>query len=113
MARFRRDPALYGRARGDVMDAGLWRYSRHPNYFGEACVWWGLGLMAVAASAQPAAAAAALLSPLLMTGLLLKVSGVALLEQDLAQRRPAYRDYMRRTNAFVPGPPRTWKETPT
>ena len=48
-----------------------------------------------------------------MTGLLLKVSGVVLLEQDLAQRRPAYRDYMRRTNAFVPGPPRTWKETPT
>lgn len=106
MARFRRDPAHYGRSRGDVMDAGLWRYSRHPNYFGEACVWWGLGLMAVAASSQPVAAAAALLSPLLMTGLLLKVSGVALLEQDLAQRRPAYRDYMRRTPAFIPGLPR-------
>jgi steroid 5-alpha reductase family enzyme len=106
MARFRRDPAHYGRSRGDVMDAGLWRYSRHPNYFGEACVWWGQGLMAVAASSQPAAAAAALLSPLLMTGLLLKVSGVALLEQDLAQRRPAYRDYMRRTPAFFPGLPK-------
>ncbi len=111
MARFRRDPARYGKARGDVMDAGLWRYSRHPNYFGEACVWWGLGLVAVAASSGPVAAAAALLSPLLITGLLLKVSGVALLEADLAERRPAYRDYMRRTNAFVPGPTRAWKET--
>lgn len=118
MARFRRDPAHFGKARGDVMDAGLWRYSRHPNYFGEACVWWGLGLMAVgaalsAAPIDPLAAVAALLSPLLMTGLLLKVSGVALLESDLAERRPAYRDYMRRTNAFVPGPPRAWKETTT
>ena len=116
MARFRRDPAHYGKARGDVMDAGLWRYSRHPNYFGEACVWWGLGVMAVSAALtspgpDPLAAAAALLSPLLMTGLLLKVSGVALLEQDLTKRRPAYRDYIRRTPAFIPGPPKAWKET--
>lgn len=116
MARFRRDPARYGKARGDVMDAGLWRYSRHPNYFGEACVWWGMGLMAVSAALtsagpDPLAAAAALLSPLLMTGLLLKVSGVALLEQDLTERRPAYRDYIRRTPAFIPGPPKAWKET--
>jgi len=107
MARFRRDPAHYGRAPGDVMDAGLWRYSRHPNYFGEACVWWGLGGMGLAAvGPDPLAAAAALLSPLLMTGLLLKVSGVSLLEPDLAERRPGYRDYMRRTPAFIPGPPR-------
>lgn len=98
MARFRRDPAQ----RGQVMDRGLWAWSRHPNYFGEACVWWGLGLMALAAGA-----AWALVSPLLMTVLLLKVSGVSLLEQDIADRRPGYRDYVRRTRAFLPGPPRS------
>ena len=84
-----------------VLDRGLWRYSRHPNYFGEFCVWWGFGLAALAAGAWWA-----LVSPLLMTLLLLRVSGVALLETDLRERKPAYRDYMRRTNAFFPGPPR-------
>lgn len=86
---------------GRVMDRGLWRYSRHPNYFGECCVWWGLGLMALAAGGWWA-----LLSPLLMTVLLLKVSGVTLLEKDMHERRPGYRDYVARTNAFVPGPRR-------
>ena len=74
MSRFQADPAH----RGKVMDTGLWRYTRHPNYFGEACVWWGLALMALAGGGG--AAAWALVSPLLMTGLLLKVSGVSLLE---------------------------------
>lgn len=97
LARFKRDPANRGR----VMDRGLWRYSRHPNYFGEACVWWGFGLIAVAGGAWWA-----LVSPLLMTFLLLKVSGVALLERDIAERRPAYRDYIARTSAFIPWPPR-------
>lgn len=97
LARFKSDPAQ----RGGVMDRGLWRYSRHPNYFGECCVWWGLGLMALAAGAWWA-----LVSPLLMTLLLLKVSGVALLERDIGQRRPGYADYMVRTQAFVPGRPR-------
>lgn len=84
-----------------VMDRGLWRYSRHPNYFGEACVWWGLGLLGCAGmGGWP------LLSPLLMTFLLLRVSGVTLLERDIGERRPAYRDYIQRTNAFIPGPPR-------
>lgn len=100
LARFLRGP----RHKGAVLDRGLWAWSRHPNYFGEACVWWGLGLMAVAAGGI--GAAWSLVSPLLMTGLLLKVSGVALLEQDIAERRPAYRDYMARTNAFIPWPPR-------
>lgn len=97
MAGFRADPSR----RGQVMDRGLWRYSRHPNYFGECCVWWGVGLMAVAAGG-----AWALASPLLMTVLLLRVSGVTLLEADLRERRPAYRDYVERTSAFVPWPPR-------
>lgn len=88
-------------APGSVLEAGLWRYSRHPNYFGEFCVWWGFGLVAVAAGGWWA-----LLSPVLMTILLLKVSGVALLERDLSARKPAYAAYMRRTNAFFPGPPR-------
>ena len=96
----RRDPAH----RGQVMDRGLWRYTRHPNYFGEACVWWGLWLVALAAGGL--AAAWTVLSPLLMTVLLLKVSGVAMLEKDIGERRPAYRDYIARTNAFIPGPPR-------
>ena len=86
---------------GKVMDRGLWRYTRHPNYFGECCVWWGLFLMALAAGGWWSVA-----SPLIMTGLLLKVSGVALLEKDIVERRPQYRDYIRRTNAFIPGPPK-------
>ena len=90
--------------RGKVMDRGLWRYTRHPNYFGEALFWWGIWIIAL--SAGGLAAAWTVLSPLLMTGLLLKVSGVALLEKDIAERRPAYRDYIARTNAFIPGPPR-------
>ncbi len=90
--------------RGQVMDRGLWRYSRHPNYFGEACVWWGLWLMACTAEGRLGAWTA--VSPLLMTVLLLRVSGVRLQEADIADRRPAYRAYIRRTNAFVPGPPK-------
>jgi steroid 5-alpha reductase family enzyme len=100
LARFKRDPTNRGR----VLDQGLWRYSRHPNYFGEACVWWGFGLLAVAAGAWWA-----LVSPALMTFLLLRVSGVSLLERDIAERRPAYRDYIVRTSAFIPWPPRRRK----
>lgn len=85
--------------RGQVMDRGLWAYSRHPNYFGEFCVWWGFYLIACAAGAWWS-----LPGPLLMTLLLLKVSGVALLEKDIGSRRPQYADYIARTNAFFPGP---------
>ena len=97
LASFKRDPAH----RGKVMDRGVWRYTRHPNYFGEFCVWWGFFLMAL-----PGGGWWSIVSPLVMTGLLLKVSGVALLEKDIGERRPAYRDYIRRTNAFFPGPPK-------
>lgn len=97
LSRFKADPANKGKA----MNTGLWRYTRHPNYFGECCVWWGFFGMTIAVGGWWS-----LLSPLVMTGLLLKVSGVALLEQDIGERRPAYRDYIRRTNAFFPGPVR-------
>jgi len=95
LARFKSDPAH----KGKVMDQGLWRYSRHPNYFGEFCVWWGFYLVALSAQGWWWAIA----SPVLMTVLLLKVSGVALQEKDIAERRPGYRDYIARTNAFFPG----------
>ena len=95
LERFKKEPD----SRGRVLDTGLWRYSRHPNYFGECCVWWGFGLMALGAGAWWGLA-----SPLLMTGLLLKVSGVSLLERDIGERRPEYARYVRETNAFVPGP---------
>lgn len=100
LARFKADPAN----RGKVMDHGLWRYTRHPNYFGNALIWWGFYLVALDAGAWWA-----IVSPLLMTVLLLKVSGVALLEQDIGERRPGYRAYIERTNAFIPGPRRAPK----
>jgi steroid 5-alpha reductase family enzyme len=80
-----------------VMDQGLWRYSRHPNYFGDAVVWWGFGLFGVAAGGWWTLA-----GPALMTVLLLRVSGVSLLERTIADRRPAYHAYAARTSAFVP-----------
>ena len=89
------------RGENDVMDKGLWRYTRHPNYFGEAVLWWGFFAFALSAGAWWT-----IISPVLMTFLLLRVSGVAMLEKDIAGRRPAYREYIRRTNAFFPGPPR-------
>ncbi len=100
LARFKADPAH----KGQVMDQGLWRYTRHPNYFGEACVWWGLWLMVVAGAGW--SGLWSIVSPLLMTVLLLRVSGVRLLEKDMAERRPAYLAYIARTNAFIPGPVR-------
>ncbi len=83
-----------------VLDRGLWRYTRHPNYFGEACVWWGIYLLALGAGAWWA-----LPSPMLVQ-LLLRLGGIELVERDIALRRPSYPDYARRTNAFWPGPPR-------
>lgn len=88
-------------SKGAVMDRGLWRYSRHPNYFGNFLLWWGIGLMAVAAGAWWT-----LVGPALLTFLLLRVSGVVLLESTITARRPGYREYVERTSAFVPWFPR-------
>lgn len=100
---FRRDPANRGRA----LDVGLWRYTRHPNYFGDALQWWGLGLLGVAAGAPWT-----LVSPVVMTFLLVRVSGAFLLEKTLVETRPAYRDYVARTSAFIPWPPRAGAASP-
>jgi len=97
LARFKADPAN----KGKVMDRGLWRYTRHPNYFGEATMWWGYFLIALAAGGWWA-----FYSPILMTFLLLRVSGVALLEKGLSETKPKYKDYIERTSAFFPLPPR-------
>lgn len=98
LSRFRADPATSGR----VLDRGLWRYSRHPNYFGDTCVWWGLYLIACTTWQG----ALTVLSPLLMTWLLARGTGKPLLERDIAARRPAYAAYVARTSGFVPLPPR-------
>ncbi|MFM7717919.1 MAG: DUF1295 domain-containing protein [Actinomycetota bacterium] len=98
LVRFKADPANAGK----VMDRGFWRYTRHPNYFGDACVWWGYGLIALAAPWGWLA----LLGPVLMTVLLLRVSGVSMLEKTIGERRPGYAEYVRRTSAFLPRPPR-------
>lgn len=94
LARFRSDP----NNKGKVMDQGLWAYSRHPNYFGEALVWWGFYAIALNHPGN----AWVILSPALITFLLLRVSGVSLLEKTITERRPAYVDYMRKTSAFFP-----------
>ena len=98
LARFKSDPASAGR----VMDRGLWRYTRHPNYFGDFCVWWGLYLIALATGD----AWWSIAGPLLMSVLLMRVSGVTLLERHLTRNRPGYDDYARRTSSFFPRPPR-------
>ena len=92
---------------GAVLDRGLWRYTRHPNYFGDVCVWWGLWLVALTASGTWWTA----VGPLAMTGVLIRVSGKTLLERDIAARRPGYGEYVERTSGFLPRPPRRiWRD---
>ena len=98
LTRFKADPA----SKGQVMDTGLWRYTRHPNYFGDFCVWWGLLLIA----AETGRGAYGFIGPIVMTVLLTRVSGKDLLEKVIVKRRPGYAEYVKRTNAFFPGPPR-------
>ncbi len=98
LAAFRADPS----SRGKVLDTGLWRYTRHPNYFGDACVWWGI--FVVSAGAWPGILT--VLSPLAMTYLLVKGTGKPLLEKGMASTRPGYAQYVSRTSGFVPMPPR-------
>jgi steroid 5-alpha reductase family enzyme len=93
LARFIRDPAN----RGKLLTTGFWRYSRHPNYFGDAACWWGFGLLSLAAGSY-----LAILGAAVMTFLLVRVSGVAMLERSLAVNKPGYEDYVRRTSSFIP-----------
>jgi steroid 5-alpha reductase family enzyme len=94
---FRGDP----QRRGGVLDTGLWRWSRHPNYFGEALLGWGFWFFALG---QPFGWAT-VFAPALMTFLLLRVSGVTMLDAHMTKTKPGYADYVRRTSAFVPWPP--------
>jgi steroid 5-alpha reductase family enzyme len=93
LARFKSDP----NNKGKVLNTGFWKYTRHPNYFGDASVWWAYGLFSVAAGSY-----LPLLSSLLMTVLIVKVSGVSLLEKTLKNTKPQYKDYVEKTSAFFP-----------
>jgi steroid 5-alpha reductase family enzyme len=96
LTRFKADPT----SRGKVLDTGLWRYTRHPNYFGDACVWWGLGLLAC----EQWPGVLTLPSVALMTWLLAKGTGAKLLESTIGSRRAGYVDYVQRTSGFLPLP---------
>lgn len=87
--------------KGKVLNTGFWRYTRHPNYFGDAVQWWGFYLIALGGGG-----AATILSPVLMTFFLMRVSGVVMLEKSLKKSRPGYEDYIQNTSAFIPMPPR-------
>jgi steroid 5-alpha reductase family enzyme len=97
LAEFKRNPSNRDR----VLDQGLWRFSRHPNYFGELCIWWAFWLFAFAAGAWWS-----IVAPLLATYLLIRLSGIPLAEHGIEERRPGYREYARRTSPLIPWPPR-------
>jgi steroid 5-alpha reductase family enzyme len=98
LARFKKNPENAGK----VMDQGLWRLTRHPNYFGDALLWWGIGLV----GAETGSGVIGLIGPLVMTVFLLRVSGVPMLERSLMKRREGYADYVARTSGFIPRPPK-------
>ena len=93
LARFKADP----NQKGKVMNSGLWAYTRHPNYFGESLVWWGIFLITLAASGWWT-----VISPLVITTVLLKMTGVSLMEKAIVHTRPGYREYIQTTSAFIP-----------
>jgi steroid 5-alpha reductase family enzyme len=99
LAAYKRDPD-----RGPVLDTGLWRWTRHPNYFGDACVWWGLWLVGGLASGGPAGLLT-VLAPVAMTYFLVFATGARLLESEM-MKRPGYPEYAARTSMFLPLPPR-------
>ena len=99
LAAFRKDPAN----KGKVLDTGLWRYTRHPNYFGDACVWWGLWLIAAETGWI---GIASILGPIFLTFTLTRWSGIGITEKSTARTKPQYADYIRRTSAFIPMPPK-------
>ena len=97
LARFKADPSN----KGKVLDTGFWKYTRHPNYFGDSAVWWGYGLICLSAGSY-----LPILGSVLMTALIIKVSGVALLEKSLKDQKPQYREYIEKTSAFIPWLPK-------
>jgi len=101
LSRFKADPGN----RGKVMDQGLWAYTRHPNYFGESLVWWGIFLITLSTPNS----LWTVISPVTITFLLLRVSGVTLLEKTIVEKRPAYQAYIKNTSAFFPWVPRKKK----
>ena len=102
LAAFKSDPAN----KGKVMDQGLWAYTRHPNYFGECLVWWGIFLMAFSTPNSWWT----VLSPLIITSVLLKMTGIPLTEKTIVTHRPGYKEYIQRTNAFIPWFPKAKKK---
>jgi len=93
LASFKANPANKGR----VLDTGFWRYTRHPNYFGDSAVWWGYGLICIGAGSY-----IPVTGSIIMTALIIKISGVALLEKSLKETKPQYREYIEKTSAFLP-----------
>ena len=93
LSRFKRDPGN----KGKVLDTGFWKYTRHPNYFGDSAVWWAYALFSLAAGSYWQA-----IGSVIMTLLIIKVSGVALLEKSLSKSKPQYREYIKRTSSFFP-----------
>jgi steroid 5-alpha reductase family enzyme len=102
LARFKENPSNRGR----VMDRGLWAYSRHPNYFGESLMWWGIFLITL----STAAGWWTVVSPVIITIVLLKMTGVTLMEKSIVHTRPGYRAYIEKTNAFLPWFPKETKK---
>ncbi|MDI1327573.1 MAG: DUF1295 domain-containing protein [Brevundimonas sp.] len=98
LAAFKKDPAN----KGKVLDTGLWKYTRHPNYFGDACVWWGLYLV----GAETGPGIWAIAGPVFLTFTLTRWSGISITEKATAKSKPGYEDYVRRTSAFIPWPPK-------
>ena len=93
LAKFKKNPGN----KGKVLDTGFWKYTRHPNYFGDAAVWWGFGFISIAAGSY-----IPVLGSIIMTALIIKVSGVAMLEKSLKDKKPEYKAYIKKTSAFIP-----------
>lgn len=93
LARFKQNP----NNKGKVLNTGFWKYTRHPNYFGDSAVWWSFGVFSIAAGSYWP-----VIGSLLMTLLIIKVSGVALLEKSMNDTKPQYREYIRKTSSFLP-----------
>lgn len=102
LAKFKSDPASKGR----VMDRGLWAYTRHPNYFGEFLVWWGIFLITLSTPNSWWT----ILTPIIISAVLLKMTGIPLTEQELVKNRPGYSEYVKSTSAFVPWLPAKGKK---